>query len=100
MIKATTNGPRKGFLGQAGFGGLFRNHAGRAISAVCEPIGIPAAHVTKLAVLMFAIITAWEKGWFRYGWKQILSWSYIFSLNPFLLLGLCVLSGDIAFIEE
>ncbi|PQP94920.1 hypothetical protein Pyn_25715 [Prunus yedoensis var. nudiflora] len=78
LIKATTNGPRKGFLGQAGFGGLFRNHAGRAVSAVCEPIGISAAHVTKLTVLMFAIITAWEKGWFRYGWKQILSWSYFF----------------------
>ncbi|KAI5356033.1 Hypothetical predicted protein [Prunus dulcis] len=100
LIKATTNGPRKGFPGQAGFGGLFRNHAGRAVSAVCEPIGISAAYVTKLAVLMIAIITAWEKGWFRYGWKQILSWSYIFTLNPFLLLGLCVLSGDIVFIEE
>ncbi|KAM1621536.1 hypothetical protein ACFX1X_020283 [Malus domestica] len=96
-VKTNTNGSRKVFLGQAaGFGGLFRGHAGRVmISAFCEPVGISFTHRVKLAACIFAIITAWEKGWSLYGWKQILSWSYFFSLNPFLLVGLCVLSGYI-----
>lgn len=95
-MKGNTNGSRKGFLGQAGFGGLFRSHAGQVmISAFCDNIGISFTHRAKLAAFIFAMIIAWEKGWLHYGWIQIFSWSYLFSLNPFLLFGLCVLSGDI-----
>ncbi|RXH92439.1 hypothetical protein DVH24_033335 [Malus domestica] len=95
-VKGNTNGSRKGFLGQAGFGGLFRDHAGQVmISAFFDNIGISFTHRAKLAAFIFAMIIAWEKGWLHYGWIQILSWSYLFSLNPFLFFGLCVLSGDI-----
>ncbi|KAG8380419.1 hypothetical protein BUALT_Bualt06G0013400 [Buddleja alternifolia] len=66
-IKLNTNGASWGNLGQAGAGGLVRDHKGKVLFAFCEPLGMVSNMTAELAPLDRGLQLCIEKGYQKVG---------------------------------